>query len=186
MRQMKVEGLILQGCNNNLQKQVDSINEMLTRANVLLDGSKFENVMSFQREGITYLLFPFAGIKLNANKLETWRLQTYSQFGGAWLSAYVFNYLGGFSMEAKQQRPHLPLRAYNDRVTNLMCQTSKELKKAEMVDEAMEMCKKITGGRCNDYFAALDIINEYVEAAMEINSPSHYKKSKKEKYAHER
>lgn len=97
LRAMKnKEGLILQGCGGELTEWVDGINDMLTQAGILLEGSKFENCMSFENEGLTCLLFPFDGLKLNIGKFAIWRLQTHDNFGGTWLSDYVPNRLGGF------------------------------------------------------------------------------------------
>ena len=97
LRTMKnKEGLILQGCGGELIEWVDGINDMLAQAGILLEGSKFENCMSFENEGLTCLLFPFDGVKLNIGKFAIWRLQTQDNFGGTWLSDYVPNRLGGF------------------------------------------------------------------------------------------
>ena len=80
------EGLILQGCGGNPQEWVDGINGLLTEEGILLDGSRFESVSVFQHQGLTDLLFPFDGAKLDIGKLAMWRLQTHGQFGGTWLS----------------------------------------------------------------------------------------------------
>lgn len=97
LRTMKnKEGLILQGCGGELTEWVDGINDMLTQAGILLEGSKFENCMSFENEGLTCLMFPFDDVKLNIGKFAIWRLQTHDNFGGTWLSDYVPNRLGGF------------------------------------------------------------------------------------------
>ena len=53
------EGLILQGCGGDLTEWVDGINEMLTNAGILKDGSQFENVFAFQHGELTCLLYPF-------------------------------------------------------------------------------------------------------------------------------
>jgi hypothetical protein len=55
------EGLILQGCGGDLQEWVTVINEMLTKENILKNGTSFssEKVCSFQNGQITCLLFPF-------------------------------------------------------------------------------------------------------------------------------
>ena len=90
------EGLILQGCGGNLQEWLDGINEMFTANGILKDGTKFENISVFEHEGLTCLLFPFDGAKLDVGKLALWRLQTHATFGGTWLSDYVTNRLGGF------------------------------------------------------------------------------------------
>ena len=93
------EGLILQGCGGDPQEWMDGINGILTQAGILLDGSRFEAVSVFQHDGLTDLLFPFDGVKLDMGRLAVWRLQTHSQFGGTWLSDYVPNRLGGFIRE---------------------------------------------------------------------------------------
>ena len=84
------EGLILQDCGGDLQEWQDGINDLLTKENILLDGSKFENCFSFEHKGITCLLFPFEeNVKLDTGKLAIWRLRSHSTFGGTWLSDYV-------------------------------------------------------------------------------------------------
>lgn len=105
LRQMKgQEGLVLQGCGGDMQQWVDGINELLTLEEILLDGTAFKNVKSFQYEGLTNLLFPFEDVKLNMGKLAIWRLQSHETFGGTWLSDYVSNHLGGFVAENSAQK----------------------------------------------------------------------------------
>lgn len=97
LRQMKhKEGMILQGCGGDIQEWVIGINELLTQGDILLEGTKFENVRSFFHEGSTNLLFPFEDVKLDFGKLAIWRLRSHGTFGGTWLSDYVANKLGGF------------------------------------------------------------------------------------------
>lgn len=102
-RMEEQEGLILQGCGGDLQEWVDGINGMFTQDGILLDGSRFENVVYFQIGNQTNLLFPFDGVKLDIGKLALWRLHTRDQFAGVWLSDYVPNRLGGF--QQKIERP---------------------------------------------------------------------------------
>ena len=86
LRQMNdQEGLILQGCGGDLQEWVDGINELFAQAGILQAGSawKAKAVRSFQYDGLTNLLFPFAGVSLDMGRLAIWRLQTYEQFGGS-------------------------------------------------------------------------------------------------------
>lgn len=105
LSQMKgQEGLVLQGCGGDMQQWVDGINELLTLEEILLDGTAFKNVKSFQYEGLTNLLFPFEDVKLNMEKLAIWRLQSHETFGGTWLSDYVSNHLGGFVAENSAQK----------------------------------------------------------------------------------
>ena len=58
------EGLILQGCGGDLTEWVDGINEMLTNAGILKDGSQFENVFAFQHGELTCLLYPFDDVEI--------------------------------------------------------------------------------------------------------------------------
>lgn len=74
------EGLILQGCGGDLTEWVDGINEMLTNAGILKDGSQFENVFAFQHGELTCLLYPFDDVKLDIGKLALWRLQTHEVY----------------------------------------------------------------------------------------------------------
>ena len=97
LRQMKhKEGMILQGCGGDIQEWVIGINELLTQEDILLEGTKFENVRSFFHEDSTNLLFPFEDVQLDFGKLAIWRLRSHGTFGGTWLSDYVANKLGGF------------------------------------------------------------------------------------------
>ena len=98
LRQMEgSEGLILQGCGGSLDEWVDGINDMLTADGILLSGTRFHDCATFERGGVTCLLFPFKeDVELDAGKLAVWRLKTHGSFGGTWLSDYVPNQLGGF------------------------------------------------------------------------------------------
>lgn len=90
------EGLILQGCGGDLQEWLDGINELFTENGILKDGTKFEDISSFEHDGLTCLLYPFEGVKLDIGKLAIWRLQTHATFGGTWLLDFVPNRLGDF------------------------------------------------------------------------------------------
>ena len=73
------EGLILQGCGGDLSEWRDGINNLLTEAGILKNGTQFETVYAFQHEGTTCLLFPFEGsVELDVGKLAMWRLQSHS------------------------------------------------------------------------------------------------------------
>lgn len=110
LRQMKGrDGLILQGCGGDLREWVDGINDMLTEQGILLNGSRFENVSSFQHGELTNLLFPLDGAEVNVGRLAMWRLRTHGQFGGTWLSDYVANELGGFMQERQKEKPDCQL-----------------------------------------------------------------------------
>ncbi len=159
------EGLILQGCGGDLQEWVDGINDMLTKSNILLNGTNFkaENCLAFEHEGLTNLLFPFSeDVKLNMGKLAMWRLQTHSNFGGKWLSDYVDNRLGGFIPEkaSEQKKPDCKLIGEDGNIFNLMGIASRMLRQNGMADEAVEMRDRIRAS--GSYDEALCIIGEYV------------------------
>ena len=103
------EGLILQGCGGNLQEWVDGINDDLTQNGILLNQSRLETVFVFEHKGSTNLLFLFGNTPMDIGKLAIWRLQTYAQFGGTWLSDYVPNQLGGFRMVKMRDKPDFML-----------------------------------------------------------------------------
>ncbi len=178
------EGLILQGCGGDPQEWVDGINGLLTEIGILLEGSKFENVSSFQHDGVTCLLFPFEGVKLDAGRLAMWRIQTHEQFGGTWLSDYVPNRLGGFVREAPRQKPAMSLLGQDGNIFAVMGKASALLKEAGMGDLVDHMVQRVT--TCGDYYKALNIISEYVET--ELSPPAMPQKSQKKKArnAHER
>ena len=183
------EGLILQGCGGDLQEWVDGINGLLTEAGILLDGNAFkaEAVSSFQHDGVTCLLFPFEGVRLDMGKLALWRLQTHGQFGGTWLSDFVPNKLGGFVQEQQRQKPKMELMGHDGNIFSIMSRASQLLQRAGMNDENKEMIERVTA--CGDYYKALHIISEYVEtelsAPVESKSPQKSQK-KKGKCTHER
>ena len=164
LRQMEgQEGLVLQGCGGDLQEWVDGINGLLTEAGILLDGSRFENVAVFRHDGLTNLYFPFEGVELKMGRLAMWRLQTYEQFGGTWLSDYVPNRLGGFlPTQQEQQKPDCELIGQDGNIFNLMGIASRTLRRNGMEEQAKEMQDRIMGGDCPSYDAALGIIGEYV------------------------
>jgi hypothetical protein len=178
------EGLVLQGCGGDLREWVDGINDMFTEAGILLEGSRFENVSTFQHDGITNLLFPFDGVKLDIGKLAIWRFQTYGRFGGTWLSDYVLNKLGGFVQEQVQKRPQMQLLGKEGNIFAILGQASRLLKDAGMEKQSDEMFQRVK--TCGDYNKALHIISEYVET--ELSGAAEHKKStrKKGKNAYER
>lgn len=164
------EGLILQGCGGDLQEWLDGINDLLTTEGVLLNGSKFDTIYSFQVGDHTDLLFPFDNVELNAGKFAMWRLQTQNTFFGKWLSDLVPNELGGFLTEEQAEervKPDCGLFGQDGNIFNLMGIASRTLKRNGMSDEAKEMTDRITNGSVN-YYEALNIIGEYVN----ITGPS--------------
>ena len=56
------EGLVLQGCGGDLQDWLNGINELLTDAEILLNGSRFKSASVFQHDGLTNLLFSFENV----------------------------------------------------------------------------------------------------------------------------
>ncbi len=172
------EGLILQGCGGDLREWLDGINDQLAEAGILLDGSRFKSVSVFQQGGLTNLLFPFEGVKLDMGKLAMWRLQTHGQFGGTWLSDYVPNRLGGFIQTPPLQKPKMELMGHDSNIFSIMGRASFLLQMAGMNAKNKEMVDRVTS--CKDYDKALNIISEYVDT--ELSAPSiEPKKSQKKK-----
>ena len=159
------EGLILQGCGGDLREWVDGINDTLTEAGILLNGSRFKNISSFRHDGLTCLLFDFDGAELDVGKLAMWRLQTHGNFGGTWLSDYVPNRLGGYIHEAepKQERikPDCELIGKDGNIFNLIGTASATLRSNGMAAEAKEMSDRIWDS-APSYDEALNIISEFV------------------------
>ena len=179
------EGLILQGCGGDLQEWVDGINSLLTEAGMLMEGSKFESVSTFQHKGLTNLLFPFDGVKLDTGKLAMWRLQTHEQFGGTWLSDYVPNQLGGYIAEPEQKKPSMRLEGQDGNIFSILGQASRLLKDVGQKDQADEMFRRVTSS--GSYEEALHIISEYVDTELSGHtSPAKSHQKKKGKSAYER
>ena len=156
------DGLILQGCGGDLKEWVDGINDMLTEAGILKDGSKFEDVSTFQYGELTCLLYPFEDVKLDIGKLAVWRLQTHGDFGGTWLSDFVPNRLGGFIGEPspEPEKPDCALIGQDGNVFNLIGIASRTLRRNGMAEQAKEMSDRVFAS--GSYHEALNIIGEYV------------------------
>ena len=179
------EGLILQGCGGGLQEWVDGINSLLTEAGILMEGSKFESVSTFQHKGLTNLLFPFDGVKLDTGKLAMWRLQTHEQFGGTWLSDYVPKQLGGYLAEPEQKKHSMRLEDQDGNIFSILGQASRLLKDVGQKDQADEMFRRVTSS--GSYEEALHIISEYVDTELSGHtSPAKSHQKKKGKSAYER
>ena len=168
------EGLILQGCGGPLQDWLDGINDMLTEAGILQNGSRFTDIYVFEYEGLTNLLFPFENAKLDVGKLAMWRLQTFGEFSG-------------FIDESRfaTDKPDCPLIGADGNVFNLIGIASRTLKKHGLGDQAKEMSSRVFA--CGSYGEALNIIGEYVnitdaEHVREFR-PSVVKKIKETKVA---
>ena len=161
-RMEEKEGLILQGCGGDLKEWVDGINDMLTEAGILKEGSRFGNVSTFQYGELTCLLFPFEDVKLEIGKLAMWRLQTHEDFGGTWLSDFVSNRLGGFIGEPspEPEKPDCALIGQDGNVFNLIGIASRTLRRNGMAGQAKEMTDRAFAS--GSYHEALNIIGEYV------------------------
>ena len=117
------EGLIIQSCGGSLQKWQEDINKALTEE-ILLNGSSFQDAVSFEHDGLTNMLFLFDdNVKLDAGRLAVWRLKTHAILGGTWLSDYVQNKLGGYmenTPSEQRKKPDCPLIGENGNIFNLM------------------------------------------------------------------
>lgn len=140
------EGLIIQGCGGNPQEWVDGINELFTKEEILLDGTKFgnDNCAVFENDGLTCLLYEFNDdTKVDIGKLAMWRIGTHSDLGGTWLSDYVENKLGGFSLTGTK-KPDCPLIGQNGNIFNLMGIAARTLRHNGLAEQSKEMTKRIT------------------------------------------
>ncbi len=165
IRQMEgQEGLVLQGCGGSLKEWVDGINGELAEAGILKDGSKFENVFSFENNGLACLLYPFDGVSLDMGKLAVWRLRTHESFGGTWLSDYVPNRMGGFwgktEKDAGAEKPDCDFSGQDGNVFNLAGIAAHTLRGHGQEKQADEMTGRIFSS--GSYGEALSIIGEYV------------------------
>ena len=166
LRKMKgSEGLIIQGCGDDLNQWVDGINDLLTKAGILPDGKTFTDVSQFSNDGVTCLLFKFTDDlkQLDVGKLAIWRLQTHEAFGGTWLSDYVPNRLGGFISNpsgAERKKPDCELIGKDGNIFNLVGIAARTLNRNGMSDEAKEMSSRVFAS--GDYNEAICIIGEYV------------------------
>ena len=161
LRHMKdKEGLVLQGCGGDLQEWENGVNDILTDQNILLNGTRFKNVMFFQKDGLTNLLFPFEDVEINIGKLSMWRLQTHGQFGGTWLSDYVDNRLGGFVETEEKFKPDCALIGADGNIFNLLGIAKRTLIDNGMVAESKEMCSRVY--QCGSYSEALNVLDDYV------------------------
>lgn len=170
------EGLILQGCGGDPQEWLEGINEMLTDAGILRNGSRFERASLFEYDGHTNMLFDFEGVDLDVGKLAMWRLTTYGTIGGTWLSDYVPNHLGGFLEESEPsvEKPPCPLIGQDGNIFNLVGIAARTLREAGLRDQAKELTNRIFSGECHSYGEALCLIGEYV-TITDINDHSHSK-----------
>lgn len=112
-------GIIFQGCGGEVQDWIDGINDLLTQEEILLDGTKFNDVIRFQDGNHTDLLFEFNNnVKINMGKLAIWRLKTLGKFEGIWMSDYVDNRLGGFiqSSENKQDGQSIEMDGFDNAI----------------------------------------------------------------------
>lgn len=155
------EGLILHGCGGDPQEWIDGINDLLTEEKILLDNTKFEDIYVFSCENHTCILYPFDDrVHLDMGKLALWRLSSYQQFAGVWLTDYVDNRLGGFESTQKRFKPECPLIGKNSNIFNLMGIAQRTLKECGMAEEGQEMCNRVI--HSSSYYEALNIIGEYV------------------------
>lgn len=154
------EGLILQGCGGELTEWVDGINNQLKNAEILLEGSQFENCYTFKNGESTCLLFPFEDQKMNVGKLSIWRLVMQPQMGSMWLSDFVDIYLDGFIKPEQSVKPDCPLIGADGNVFNLIAIARKTLQQHDMLEESREMTERIQ--QSYSYDEALSIIGEYV------------------------
>lgn len=165
IRNMKgMEGLVLQGCGGSPEEWVDGINGEFTENGILKNGSKFEKVYAFQHDGISCILYPFEGTALDIGKLAVWRIQTREIFGGAWLSDYVPNHLGGFTgktdRETEEIKPECALSGHDGNIFSLTGIAERTMREHGLAGQAEKMKERVFSS--GSYTEALSIIGEYV------------------------
>ena len=153
------EGLILQGCGGDPKEWADGINQMFTEEGILLEGTEFTEVSAFEHDGLPCILYPFEDVKLDMGKFAIWRLQTYENFGGTWLSDYVPNRLGGFA-DRPVEKPDCALIGEDGNIFNLAGLAAGTLREHGMKEQAEEMKERVCSS--HSYGEALCIIGEYV------------------------
>lgn len=157
------EGLIIQGCGGDLSVWVDGINGMLTEQGILQKGSDFHNISVFEHDGRTNLLFHMDGVDLDMGRLTKWRIATYIQYRGTWLSDYLSEHLG-VNMEEKSQqkeKPDCPLIGQDGNIFQLASIASHTLRENNRADQVDQMWNRIKNS--GSYDEALCIIGEYVD-----------------------
>ena len=167
------DALILRGCGGDLQEWVDGINDMLSKENILRNGSRIEECSVFEYNGVTCLVFPFEGADLDIGKLAMWRLAMLEDYHGIWLSDFVDNYLGGFTEKeqiTENKKPDCPLIGQDGNVFNLIGIASRTLRRAGMSEQATEMSSRIET-EAHNYNEALCIIMEYVNVTSVDDDP---------------
>lgn len=156
------EGLILQGCGGDPQEWLDGINDMLTEAGILQNGSRFTSIYVFQMDNLTNILYPFDDVDLHMGKLAMWRLRTHDTFGGTWLSDYITNQLSLINDESQYatDKPDCALIGQDGNIFNLVGIASHTLKRCGLADQAKDMSSRVMSS--GSYNEALAIIGEYV------------------------
>ena len=92
------EGLILQGCGGDPQEWLDGINEMLTDAGILRNGSRFERASLFEYDGHTNMLFDFEGVDLDVGSIVRQMIECIKVHNDGKLTI-IFG--GGYEIEEK-------------------------------------------------------------------------------------
>ena len=160
------EGLILRGCGGDAQEWLNGINELLTEEGILQNGDTFKNVLSFEHDGHTNLLFDMDGVGLEIGRLAMWRIASRDTFGGVWLSDYRVNQLGMTEQTAdetpeQRPKPECPIIGADGNIFSLVGIASRTLKRAGQHNAAAEMWERVQ--ECNGYDAALAVLMDYVE-----------------------
>ena len=182
------EGIIFQGCGGPATDWLNGINDMLTEEGILLEGTKFTEIMSFQHDGLTNLLFPFDDtVKLKMSKLAMWRLATHGQFGGTWLSDYVPNRLGGFRSQEPptKEKPAMELVGSDGNIFSIMARASSVLRQAGLAEQAKEMANRVTT-EAHSYDEALRIVSEYVQTELSADPEPQKKRKRKTRTGQQR
>lgn len=151
--------LVLQGCGGNLEDWIDGITNMLKENGIVPDSFSFDEIYSFEKDGITNIALALNNKNIDIGKLAMFRLSIRNDFGAMWLSDYIDNYLK--DIKEINKKPKAPIVGADGNVFNLIGICSQALKRAGYHDQAKEMANRVTNS--HSYDEALSIMCEYIE-----------------------
>ncbi len=93
LQNKKYDFLVLQGCGGSFEEWIIGITNMLKENNIVSDNFQFDEVYSFEYDGITNLAFALNSKDIDIGKLAIFRLKIRNKFGAMWLSDYIDNKL---------------------------------------------------------------------------------------------
>lgn len=151
--------LVLQGCGGDLEEWVNGITNMLKENGIIPDSFSFDEIYSFEKDGVTNIAFALNNKNIDMGNLTIFRLKIRNDLGAMWLSDYIDNYLR--DVKEINKKPKAPIVGADGNVFNLIAICSRALKRAGYHDQAKEMVNRVTNS--HSYEEALSIMCEYIE-----------------------